>query len=431
MIIQAFNIDTSNKSRNSVSRSYEVIGEPEAVFHIIVQNASGQYYNFPENTIVNQEAGVFAPTAAFSTTPSNLFNQKIPSSGIYNGDITFPVDNADTHYIITVIAGNETTFDLNVFSNEKIFISEKIRAYKTTGVTFSITHSSAAVVEPSGNNAPIVFKGKSSQVDRSNVNNVTKINWPFTLSSSSASIIRQPIVDDFEFTTTKLTRDIRTTTGATTSIELIDVAGLSVGMDVKDAEDQSLGQITKIILGFKDFQNSTDGNQIYKIPVKINDDSDGVVNSTAGTIVVSTAFDWSVNSQLTFTGKGSSASNIFNKTRFKIKNFKIEIDPVVTTTDAAVSNSTTIPITSTNGIKAADTVLMSGIGVTSTAPHVDTVNDGVSVVVSSAQTIENGQTVTFTGSSRSGKITGELEILEYGDSNITLDFNFDNILNVS
>ena len=431
MIIQAFNIDTSNKSRNSVSRSYEVIGEPEAVFHIIVQNASGQYYNFPENTIVNQEAGVFAPTAAFSTTPSNLFNQKIPSSGVYNGDITFPVDNADTNYVITVIAGNETTFDLNVFSNEKIFISEKIRAYKTTGVTFSITHSSAAVVEPSGNNAPIVFKGKSSQVDRSNVNNVTKINWPFTLSSSSASIIRQPIVDDFEFTTTKLTRDIRTTTGATTSIELIDVAGLSVGMDVKDAEDQSLGQITKIILGFKDFQNSTDGNQIYKIPVKINDDSDGVVNSTAGTIVVSTAFDWSVNSQLTFTGKGSSASNIFNKTRFKIKNFKIEIDPVVTTTDAAVSNSTTIPITSTNGIKAADTVLMSGIGVTSTAPHVDTVNDGVSVVVSSAQTIENGQTVTFTGSSRSGKITGELEILEYGDSNITLDFNFDNILNVS
>ncbi|MAC86365.1 MAG: hypothetical protein CMC94_05405 [Flavobacteriales bacterium] len=431
MIIQAFNIDMSNKSRNSVSRGYEVVGEPEAVFHIIVQNASGHYYNFPENTIINQEAGVFAPTAAFSTTPSNLFNQKIPSSGVYNGAITFPVDHTDTHYIITVIAGNETTFDLNVFNNKKIFISEKINAYKITGVTFSITHSNAAVVEPSGNNAPIVFKGKSSQVDRSNVNNVTKINWPFTLSSSSASIIRQPIVDDFEFTTTKLTRNIRTTTGATTSVELMDVTGLSVGMDVKDAEDQSLGQITKIILGFKDFQNSTDGNQIYKIPVKINDDGDGVVNSTAGTIVISTAFNWGVSGQLTFTGKGSSASNIFNKTRFKIKNFKIEIDPVVTTTDVAVSNSTTIPITSTNGIKAADTVLMSGIGVTTTAPHVDTVNSGVSVVVSSAQTIENGQTVTFTGSSRSGKITGELEVLEYGDSNITLDFNFNNILNVS
>jgi hypothetical protein len=431
MIIQAFNIDMGNKSRNSVSRSYEVVGEPEAVFHIIVQNASGHYYNFPENTIINQEAGIFAPAAAFSTTPSNLFNQKIPSSGIYNGAITLPVDNTDTHYIITVIAGNETTFDLNVFSNEKIFISDKINAYNVTGVTFSITHSNAAVVEPSGSNAPIVFKGKSSQVDRSNVNNVTEINWPFTLSSGSASIIRQPIVDDFEFTTTKTTRNIRTTTGATTSIELTDVTGLSVGMDVKDAEDQSLGQITKIVLGFKDFQNSTDGNQIYKIPIKINDDGDGVVNSTAGTIVVSTAVNWGASGQLTFTGKGSSASNIFNKTRFKIKNFKIEIDPVVTTTDAAVSNSTTIPVASTDGIKVADTVLMTGIGVTSTSPHVDAVSSGVNVTVSSAQTIEDGQTVTFTGSSRSGKITGELEVLEYGDSNITLDFNFDNILNVS
>ena len=431
MIIQAFNIDMGNKSRNSVSRSYEVVGEPEAVFHIIVQNASGHYYNFPENTIINQEAGIFAPAAAFSTTPSNLFNQKIPSTGVYNGAITLPIDNADTHYIITVIAGNETTFDLNVFSNEKIFISDKINAYSVTGVTFSITHSNAAVVEPSGSNAPIVFKGKSSQVDRSNVNNVTKINWPFTLSSSSASIIRQPIVDDFEFTTTKTTRNIRTTTGATTSIELADVTGLSVGMDVKDAEDQSLGQITKIVIGFKDFQNSTDGNQIYKIPIKINDDGDGIVNSTAGTIVVSTAVNWGASGQLTFTGKGSSASNIFNKTRFKIKNFKIEIDPVVTTTDAAVSNSTTIPVSSTDGIKVADTVLMTGIGVTSTSPHVDAVSSGVNVTVSSAQTIEDGQTVTFTGSSRSGKITGELEVLEYGDSNITLDFNFDNILNVS
>lgn len=431
MIIQAFNIDTSNKSRNSVSRSYEVIGEPEAVFHIIVQNASGHYYNFPENTVVDVSAGVFAPNAAFSTTPSNLFNQKIPSSGIYNGSITFPVDNADTNYVITVIAGNETTFDLNVFSNEKIFISEKIYAYQITGVTFSITHSSAAVVEPSGNNAPIVFKGKSSQVDRSNVNNVTKINWPFTLSSSSASIIRQPIVDDFEFTTTKTTRNSYETYGENFYIELTDITGLSVGMTVVANDAIAEGVITEIISGYRDYANSSSTNFVYNTPITINDDSDGVALSKGGTIRISNSSQWGAGEVISFIGRGSSASNIFNKTRFKIKNFKIEIDPVVTTTDVAVSNSTTIPITSTDGIKAADTVLMSGIGVTSAAPHVDTVNSGVSVVVSSAQTIENGQTVTFTGSSRSGKITGELEILEYGDSNITLDFNFDNILNVS
>ena len=92
----------------------------------------------------------------------------------------------------------------------------------------------------------------------------------------------------------------------------------------------------------------------------------------------------------------------------------VVIGAVKTTTDAAVSSSTTIPITSTNGIKAVDTVLMTGIGVTATSPHVDTVNAGVSVVVSAAQTIENGQTVTFTGSSRSATIPADIsdKILE-------------------
>ena len=393
---------------------------------MIVQNASGHYYNFPENTIIDVSAGVFAPNAGFSTTASNLFNQEIPSSGVYNGIITFPIDNTDTNYIITITAGNETTFDLNVFKNEKIFISDKIYAYNVTGVTFSITHSNSAVVEPSA----FAFKGKSSQVDRSNVNNVVTIDWPFTLSSSSAHIIRQPIINDFEFTTTKTTRNSYETYGENFYIELTDITGLSVGMTVVASDAIAEGIITEVINGYRDYANSSSTNFIYNIPIAVDDDGNNVVLSKGGTIKISNSSQWGAGETISFIGRGSSASNIFNKTRFKIKNFKIELDPVVTTTDAAVSNSTTIPITSTNGIKAADTILMSGIGVAN-APHVDTVNDGVSVVVSSAQTIENGQTVTFTGSSRSGKITGKLEVLEYGDSNITLDLNFDNILNVS
>jgi FAD/FMN-containing dehydrogenase len=73
---------------------------------------------------------------------------------------------------------------------------------------------------------------------------------------------------------------------------------------------------------------------------------------------------------------------------------------------------------------------MTGIGVTATSPHVDTVNAGVSVVVSSAQTIENGQTVTFTGSSRSASVTGNVLINSHGTSDVTLTLNLDNILTV-
>ena len=101
---------------------------------------------------------------------------------------------------------------------------------------------------------------------------------------------------------------------------------------------------------------------------------------------------------------------------------------MVTTTDAAVSNSATIPITSTNGIKAADTVLITGIGITNASPHVDAISSGVNVTASAAQTIENGQTLTFTGSSRSATITADVNILRFGKDNITLTLALDNIL---
>ncbi len=497
MIIKAFNIDTSNKSRESVSRSYEIIGEPGAIFHMIVQNSSGQYYNFPENTIVDQEAGVFIPTATFSTLPSNLFNQEIPSSGVYNGDITFPIDNNDTNYIITITAGNETTFDLNVFSNEKIFVSDKINSYRATGVTFSITHSNAAVVEP----AAIGFKGKSSQVDRSNVNNVTTINWPFTLTSDTATIIRQPVVDDFEFTVSKTTKSSNETYSETVLVELTDITGLSVGMTVVANDAVAEGVIKKVISGYKDYAKSTPTNSVYNTPVAINDDGDGVTLSKGGTIEISNSSQWGTGQSISFVGKGSLASEIFNKTRFKIKNFKIELDDIVTTTTDSTAD-TVIHTASANGIKgqsqfttngvrfnqnfvivseavtslgigqrlqavssgtiigtptitAIDTdtktitlsskqslgnsvtitfsnSIVKGIGLknATTDPYVVSVSTN-DVTVNANQDIENGATVTFVGSSRSGKISGELEVLEYGDENITLDFNFDNILNVS
>jgi predicted thioesterase len=73
---------------------------------------------------------------------------------------------------------------------------------------------------------------------------------------------------------------------------------------------------------------------------------------------------------------------------------------------------------------------MTGIGVTSASPHVDAISAGVNVTVSAAQTIENGQTVTFTGSSRSATITADVTILKFGKDDIILTLALDNILTV-
>ena len=54
----------------------------------------------------------------------------------------------------------------------------------------------------------------------------------------------------------------------------------------------------------------------------------------------------------------------------------------------------------------------------------------LNLTASAAQTIENGQTLIFKVASRSAKITADVTILEYGNSNITLTLDLDNILSV-
>ena len=74
---------------------------------------------------------------------------------------------------------------------------------------------------------------------------------------------------------------------------------------------------------------------------------------------------------------------------------------------------------------------MKGIGVDNSIkdPFVISIN-GTDVVVNANQNIESGGIVTFIGSSQQGKITGQINILEYGDNEIGLDLNFDNILRI-
>ena len=193
-------------------------------------------------------------------------------------------------------------------------------------------------------------------------NAVTKtINWDVSLSASQFVIARQPIITDFEFTTTKTTNSSSDSTGEDTYIELTDITGISSRMGVSGTNIAANSVVKQVINGFKNYNKSSDLKDVYEVPKKtsVNEDNTiSIVDGTEGTIIISNASSWASGQTLTFTGKGSANSNPFNNSNFKVDNFSLTIDPVVTTTDAAVDNSTTIPITSTNGIKAADTVLM-------------------------------------------------------------------------
>ena len=403
------------------TRDFTVEGDPGAVFTMTVTNEDDHFYNFSE------DAGV---ALAFSATPANLKAKTINETGVYTGSIQFPAITDDDHYVITLYADGSSNTALNKsLSNNEIYILPRIQKYHDTTVTFAVASAGSSgtyTTNPPASN--VTFTRPSYLVKESN-RETKAISWSVALGSSQFIIARQPIASDFQFTTTKTTYS----DNSGTSIELTDISGLAVNMSVTGTGIAANSVIREIIPGYLNANKSYDDTNIYDIPLATTTDLNGneiISQNTGGTIVINNSSTWGAAATLTFTGKGSSHSKTFNNTAFSIKNLALSIDPVVTTTDAVVSNSTTIPITSTNGIKAADTVLMTGIGVTDSSPHVDSVSAGVSVTVSSNQTIENGQTVTFTGSSRSATITGDFTVLQHGTDDITLTLALDNILTV-
>lgn len=416
--IKQFIINSSAISKKRTSRPYEVHGDPGASFSLIVTNEDDNYYNFPDSTTIGEEKPSPAFAAAIVESSVITLNQ----TGVHYGFIVFSAVTDDDHYEIKLMAKQDSTISSSL-SFESSYFASRIYQYDDPLITFSLLHSDSAVVEPSN----VTSTGISSRVGASGVNKFS-ISWPVTLGSSNFIIARQPIGTDFEFTTTK---DTKTAGSSSKTLELKNIENLSVGMVVSGTGVASGSVITSIVPGYRDYTN-TSLNDIYVIPLVVENinGKDEIVGDKGGTVIIDKASTFVVDRTLTFTGKGSVAAKIFSGVNYSISNFSLTIDPVVTTTDAAVANSTTIPVTSTNGVKAADTVLMSGIGVTATAPHVDTVNAGVSVVVSAAQTIENGQTVTFTGSSRAANINLDVEIASYGKSDLTLTLNLNNILTV-
>jgi len=426
--IKSFVLDTTVVSGAQGFVGYVVTGDPGSVFSAVITNEDNNFYNFPENTIVSLEENVLTPAGSFSSTPAKLSQQAIDKSGVYYGTIHLPAVTDDDKYSIVVYAEAyfNTTFDKNI-SNGLVYFLE-INQIIDASLTFSLS-STANSGDYNTLPSNVVAAGTSSKVSGSYSNRQFSISWPVTLSDDDLLthfvIAKQLSSKDFYISTTKDTLNA----GSGTSLELKDISKLSEGMVVSGTGIASGATIVSIIPGYKDINKSTAENHVYVVPKSITDNT--ISDSTGGTVVVSASSTFVADRTITFKGYGRSSFENFNSTVVEMKNLKLVIDPVVTTTDAAVSNSATIPLTSTKGIKVAETVLMTGIGVTTASPHVDAISNGVNVTVSAAQTIENGQTITFTGSSRSATITADVAVKKFGKENLTLTLELDNILTVA
>ena len=116
----------------------------------------------------------------------------------------------------------------------------------------------------------------------------------------------------------------------------------------------------------------------------------------------------------------------------KFTDLAVTLADVTTTTTAASFDSTSVVVAARDGIL--NTVsTVSGIGIDSSTVN-PTVNSGASatgagtIVLSAAQTLENGITLTFPGAGKTATITGFVEVLKAGTADATLRFDVEKLL---
>ena len=116
----------------------------------------------------------------------------------------------------------------------------------------------------------------------------------------------------------------------------------------------------------------------------------------------------------------------------------IALTPVITTTTAASAggSSTSVVVASRNGILDAVSTV-SGIGIDpaavdpTVASGAGAVTGAGTIVLSAAQSLEDGATLTFANAGLVATITGNIHVLKAGTASQTLRFDIDNLLSIT
>ena len=128
---------------------------------------------------------------------------------------------------------------------------------------------------------------------------------------------------------------------------------------------------------------------------------------------------------------GSKQIESMTGMRVELSNIVVTPTQVSTTTTAAVSNSTTIPVTETGNISTASTIRGVNINSAVANPTVtlkSTYSGAGNLTVSSAQTLENGQTLFFDGATNLVTITGTISIKNMSINDTTLYLDIEKFL---
>ena len=165
--------------------------------------------------------------------------------------------------------------------------------------------------------------------------------------------------------------------------------------------------------------------------------TNGIPTSAAGNIVFSQKqADALKDDTIKILGYGVQNIKSLSNYDLDFTDLKVELTPVTTTTTASTigASSTSVQITETAGIRDGNISTVTGIGI-DTSSSIPTVASGAgavngpgTIVLSAAQELEDGITLTFGNTSRIFTITGNVEIKQAGLSDQTIRFDVDKFL---
>jgi len=429
--ITNFEIDTSNIPQIGGTRNFTVYGEDGAGFYLVVKNEDPKWYNFTTNTFQSAETNLKAEASIAGYTGTIFFPQ-VSDADQYEIYLITDISLDSEHERFVPAFDESGAIDINrSFGSNSNFLSRRI--YQTLDSVLTITPSELSS-DAGFNSMSVTSDTITTSIDGS----APAIDFKIAATATNGSafkIDRQPTPSDFYVSVDRtLTTFFRTGlagsgTNSRFGFNCTNIALLEEGMSVTGTNVTA----NTIISSKEDIvtsQAGTDQEETIVLKSKkglrrtgatsISYDSTTKVKTvtTAGEIIFDKPqVDALQLGTVTFSGYGTDQINRLTGWDISITDLKVEILPanrISTTTTSAVSNSTSVPITNAFGIMD-DVSTVSSVNIIGDSPTVTAIGsynvssaNTATLTLSSAQTLESGETLNFDGAAGRITITGKI-----------------------
>ena len=435
--ITNFEIDTSNIPQIGGTRNFTVYGEDGAGFYLVVKNEDPKWDNFTTNTFQSAETNLKAEASVAGYTGTIFFPQ-VSDADQYEIYLITDISLDSEHERFVPAFDESGAIDINrSFGSNSNFLSRRI--YQTLDSVLTITPSELSS-DAGFNSMTVTSDTITTSIDGS----APAIDFKIVATAANGSafkIDRQPTPSDFYFSVDRtLTTFFRTGlagsgTNSRFGFNCTNIALLEEGMSVtgtnvtantiisskEDIVTSQAGtdQENTIVLKSKKGLRRTGATSIsYDSTTKVR------TVTTAGEVIFDKPqVDALQLGTVTFSGYGTDQINRLTGWDISITDLKAEILPanrVSTTTTSAVSNSTSVPITNAFGIMD-DVSTVSSVNIIGDSPTVTAIGsynvssaNTATLTLSSAQTLESGETLNFDGAAGRITITGKIRTNKAG-----------------